>query len=140
MAGIGCFLYRKVSRMRNDQTRNRVGNMSWKMENRDGVAIRHCIQKLQAQSNRSKMLILLSDGKPLDCGCDHYAGRYAQSDVRKALQEARKIGIRSFCITVDPYGQDYLEEIYGPNGYLVITELMQLPSLLPKMYWRLTRS
>ena len=124
----------------NDQTRNRVGNMSWKMENRDGVAIRHCIQKLQEQSNRSKMLILLSDGKPLDCGCDHYAGRYAQSDVRKALQEARKMGIRSFCITVDPYGQDYLEEIYGPNGYLVITELMQLPSLLPKMYWRLTRS
>ena len=68
------------------------------------------------------MLILLSDGKPLDCGCDHYAGRYAQSDVRKLFQEARKMGIRSFCITVDPYGQDYLEEIYGPNGYLVITE------------------
>ena len=76
----------------NDQTRNRVGNMSWKMENRDGVAIRHCIQKLQAQSNRSKMLILLSDGKPLDCGCDHYAGRYAQSDVRKLFKKPEKWG------------------------------------------------
>ena len=124
----------------NTQTRNRVGNISWKMENRDGVAIRHCVQKLKKRSNRSKILILLSDGKPLDCGCDQYSGRYAQGDVKKALQEARQAGVRSFCITVDPYGQDYLEEIYGKFGYLVITQLTDLPYLLPKMYWRLTRS
>ena len=32
---------------------------------------------------------MLSDGKPLDCGCEQYSGPYAQNDVKKALQEAR---------------------------------------------------
>jgi len=76
-----------------DAARERIGAMSWKMENRDGAAIRHASGKLLRQPSRIKLLVLLSDGKPLDCGCDQYSDRYAQEDTRQALLEARKEGI-----------------------------------------------
>lgn len=123
----------------NDAMRERVGRMSWKMENRDGAAIRHATVKLSAVQARVKLLLLLSDGKPLDCGCDHYSDRYAQEDTRQALTEARKLGIHPFCITVDPLGQDYLKHMYGEAGYTVIDRVDALPSRLPLIYRRLTR-
>jgi nitric oxide reductase activation protein len=122
-----------------DQVRARIGRMSWKMENRDGAAIRHAAERLRRQPARVRLMILLSDGKPLDCGCDHYYDRYAQEDTRMALQEARALGVHPFCITVDPRGQDYLAEMYGEVGYLVIDRVEKLPEQLPLIYRRLTR-
>lgn len=117
----------------------RIGRISWKMENRDGAAIRHCTQKLAAAPQKVKLLLLLSDGKPLDCGCDHYADFYAQEDTRMALREARQQGIHPFCITVDPHGQEYLSRMYGEHGYIVIDRVEALPIQLPRIYRRLTR-
>ncbi len=122
-----------------DRVRERIGRMSWKMENRDGAAIRHAAQRLRDHPARVRLLILLSDGKPLDCGCDHYYDRYAQEDTRVALQEARAMGVHSFCITVDPRGQDYLEDMYGEVGFVVIDRVDRLPDRLPLIYRRLTR-
>ncbi len=122
-----------------DRVRARIGRMSWKMENRDGAAIRHASRRLMQQPARVHLLILLSDGKPLDCGCDHYYDRYAQEDTRMALTEARSLGVHPFCITVDPRGQDYLEEMYGEVGFMVIDRVDRLPARLPLIYRRLTR-
>jgi len=122
-----------------DRIRAPIGRMSWKMENRDGAAIRHAARRLQDHPARVHLLILLSDGKPLDCGCDHYYDRYAQEDTRVALQEARAMGVHPFCITVDPRGQDYLEDMYGQVGFLVIDRIERLPDRLPLIYRRLTR-
>jgi nitric oxide reductase NorD protein len=112
--------------------------MSWKMENRDGAAIRHCVEKMKSWPAQRKLLLLLSDGKPLDCGCPQYSDSYAQFDTKMALKEARQAGIQPFCITVDPYGQKYLADLYGANGYIVIERLSELPSKIPKIYHRLT--
>jgi len=122
-----------------DRVRSRVGRISWKMENRDGAAIRHAAQRLKDWPAKVRLLILLSDGKPLDCGCDHYYDRYAQEDTRVALREARAEGVHPFCITVDPRGQDYLEQMYGEVGFLVIDRVESLPERLPLIYRRLTR-
>lgn len=122
-----------------DTVRERIGRMSWKMENRDGAAIRHATHKLSQVPSRIKLLLLLSDGKPLDCGCDHYADAYAQDDTRRALQEARASGIHPFCITVDPGGSDYLGRLYGDTGFTVIDRVEALPKRLPRIYRRLTR-
>jgi nitric oxide reductase NorD protein len=122
-----------------EPARRRVGKMSWKMENRDGAAIRHCTRKLVSWPSRSRLLVLLSDGKPLDCGCSQYSDAYAQADTKAALQEARQLGVRAFCITVDPYGQDYLQSMYGKHGYTVIDRVDTLPQRLPRIYRRLTR-
>ena len=122
-----------------DAAAERVGRMSWKMENRDGAAIRHATWKLSQVKSRVKLLLLLSDGKPLDCGCDHYADAYAQDDTRRALQEARASGVHPFCITVDPGGADYLGRLYGETGFTVIDRVEALPQRLPRIYRRLTR-
>jgi nitric oxide reductase activation protein len=122
-----------------DRVAERIGRMSWKMENRDGAAIRHATWKLGAQKARVRLLILLSDGRPLDCGCDHYADRYAQEDTRQALREARQKGIHPFCITVDPQGQRYLGRMYGDGAYTVIDRVEKLPRRIPEIYRKLTR-
>lgn len=119
--------------------RERIGRISWKMENRDGAAIRHAVHRLSQDRARVKLLLLLSDGKPLDCGCDHYADRYAQEDTRAALAEARQAGVYPFCITVDPSGPAYLGAMYGEVGYTVIDRVERLPERLPLIYRRLTR-
>lgn len=122
-----------------DVARRRVARMGWKMENRDGAAIRHATRKLLAQPARTRLLILLSDGRPLDCGCEQYRDRYAQEDTRAALAEARQRGVRPFCITVDPTGPQYLDRVYGPGGYLVIDRVERLPERLTAAWRRLSR-
>ncbi len=120
-----------------DRARERVGRISFKMENRDGAAIRHATRKLMAEPARSRILFLLSDGKPLDCGCDHYYDRYAQEDTRVALREARKVGVHPFCVTVDPTGPAYLKKMYGDIGYCVIDRVDLLPARIVNVYKRL---
>lgn len=122
-----------------DVARRRVARLGWKMENRDGAAIRHATRRLLAQPARSRLLILLSDGRPLDCGCEQYRDRYAQEDTRAALAEARQRGLRPFCITVDPTGPQYLDRVYGPGGYLVIDRVERLPERLTEAWRRLSR-
>lgn len=122
-----------------DTVRSRVGGLRWKMENRDGAAIRHATKKLLGQAGRQRLLFLLSDGRPLDCGCDRYFDRYAQQDTRQALLEARKAGVHPFCLTVDPRGEDYLEGMYGRGAFTIVESVESLPVRLTTLYRRLTR-
>jgi nitric oxide reductase NorD protein len=118
--------------------RERIGRMGWKLENRDGAAIRHAVQRLTLAPSKTRLLILLSDGKPLDGGCADYNNHYAQMDTRMALIEARKAGVHPFCITVDPHARDYLRRMYGDNGYTIIDSVDDLPARLPALYRQLT--
>jgi hypothetical protein len=112
-----------------------IGSISPLWQNRDGAAIRHTLSKLANETAQTKILVLLSDGKPLD---DHYRGSYAYADVKKALSEARQLGIHPFCITVDREGAEYLPGMYGDVAYLVIDKVESLPEKLPRIYKRLT--
>jgi nitric oxide reductase activation protein len=114
----------------------RLGNLSWKMENRDGAAIRHVTEILTRGEGTTKILLILSDGRPLDCGCSLYHDAYAQSDTRAALMETKKKGIRPFCITVDSGGAEYLSSMYG-TSFAVIKQVEDVPVQLPKLYHRL---
>jgi nitric oxide reductase activation protein len=120
-----------------DSAARRVGRMSFKMENRDGAAVRHATTKLLAQPAHARLLVLLSDGKPLDCGCDRYHDRYAQEDTRMALREARRAGVRVYCVTVDPTGPRYLPRMYGDVAWTVIDRVDQLPERLARALQRL---
>jgi nitric oxide reductase NorD protein len=122
-----------------DTVRRRIGRMTHKMENRDGAAIRYAARKLLAQPASTRLLVLLSDGRPLDCGCDAYYDAYAQADTKVALRELRQQGIHPFCITVDPRARAYLKEMYGDVGFVVIDRAETLPQRLPAIYQRLTR-
>ena len=89
-------------------------------------------------TSQQKILLLLSDGKPLDCGDKYYFDAYAQADTRAALIEARESGITPFCITVDPYGQEYLPYMYGPHGFVSIANMNNFAQQLAKVYAAMT--
>ena len=90
-------------------------------------------------SSKRKILALISDGEPLDCGCSEYRDAYARADTKRALLEARQMGLIPFCITVDPYGGEYLDDMAGPGRYIVLDDSPRLPELLPKIIGRLMR-
>ncbi len=113
----------------------RIGAVTPLHQNRDGAAIRHATAKLLAREARIKLLVLLSDGKPLD---DGYADEYALEDTKRALREARMAGVNPFCITVDRDADDYLKRMYGDVNFLVIDRIAALPERLPRVYQRLT--
>jgi nitric oxide reductase NorD protein len=89
-----------------------------------GVAVRHLSRLLHRQKARHKLLVTLSDGRPDDHG-DEYRGRYGIEDTRRALLEAREKGIRSYCVTIDRHGADYLPQLYGPAHYSVIDDAQE---------------
>ena len=104
---------------------------------RMGAAIRHACSVLSATGAGSQLLVLLSDGKPNDL--DQYEGRYGIEDTRAAIIEARREGIRPFCVTIDEKASDYLPHLFGAGGFTVIRRPAELPGRLPGVYAQLTR-
>jgi nitric oxide reductase NorD protein len=115
--------------------KKRISAITDCFENRDGTAIRHTISKLRRRPERTKLLILLSDGKPVD---KEYSGTYAIEDTRLALKEARRYGIRTFCVTVDRAAAEYLPRMYSHSSWTVIDEVNKLPEKITRIYRMLT--
>jgi nitric oxide reductase activation protein len=105
------------------------------VQNRDGAAIRHALRRLSERAAKVKLLVMLSDGRPLD---DAYQEEYALEDTKAALREAKALGVHPFCITVDREARGYLERMYGDVCYLIIDRIESLPERLPRIYKALT--
>jgi len=116
-------------------TAKRLGGLSPRQQNRDGAAIRHAVAKLRAREAKTRILVLLSDGRPLD---GDYKDEYSLEDTKAALREARQQGIDPFCITIDREADSYLRRMYGDVRYTVIDRVESLPARLPRIYQRLT--
>jgi nitric oxide reductase NorD protein len=119
-----------------DATRRRIAGIEARDYTRMGVAVRHLCGLLVRQNTRHKLLVTLSDGRPDDYG-DEYRGRYGIEDTRRALLEAREKGIRSYCVTIDRHGADYLPQLYGPAHYSVIDDAKKLPQKIAEIYRKL---
>jgi hypothetical protein len=59
-------------------TAHRLGGLEPRQQNRDGAAIRHALAKLKAREEKTRILIILSDGRPLDAD---YKDEYALEDT-----------------------------------------------------------
>jgi nitric oxide reductase activation protein len=107
---------------------------------RMGPAIRHATKKLSAVAARTKVLIVVSDGYPQDkdYGPTRGDNAYGVHDTARALQEAERARIATFCVTVDPAGHDYLRTMCAEDRYLVIDDVRALPRELTKLYRGLT--
>ena len=103
---------------------------------RMGAAIRHSSDILCKQVAAKRLMLILTDGKPNDL--DKYEGRYGVEDTRKAILEAKQLGLIPFCITIDHKADDYLPYLFGRNGYVVVRDPGQLPHKLLALYARLT--
>jgi nitric oxide reductase activation protein len=116
-------------------TAYRLGGLVPRHQNRDGAAIRHATAKLLSREAKNRVLVLLSDGRPLD---DQYKDDYSLEDTKAALREARQRGVGAFCITIDRDAEKYLRRMYADARYCVIDRIEALPAKLPGIYRQLT--
>jgi nitric oxide reductase NorD protein len=116
-------------------TAYRMGGLAPRHQNRDGAAIRHAAAKLLTRAAKTRILVLLSDGRPLD---DQYKDDYALEDTKTALREARQRGVETFCVTIDRGAENYLRRMYADTQYCVIDRIEALPTKLPRIYRQLT--
>jgi len=119
-----------------EEIERRIGGITFQNNTRMGAAIRHAAAKLVRQESRTKLLIILTDGRPYDH--DYGDARYAREDVREALTEAKLVGITPFCITIDRDSESELKDLYGDVGYTIIDDVLSLPERMPNIYRRLT--
>ncbi len=117
------------------ETAHRLGGLAPRHQNRDGAAIRHTTAKLLTRGAKNRLLVLLSDGRPLD---DQYKDAYSLEDTKVALREARQRGVEPFCITIDREAEHYLRSMYADARYCVIDRVEALPAKLPRIYKQLT--
>ncbi len=114
----------------------RIGGINYQHNTRLGAAVRHAATRLMQQDARTRLLIVLSDGRPYDH--DYGDARYAREDTREALRQARLDGITPFCITIDRDSEAELRDLYGEVGYTIIDDVLSLPERMPAIYRRLT--
>ena len=119
-----------------DEVKQRIGGITFQNNTRLGAAIRHATAKLAKQEARTRLLIVLSDGRPYDH--DYGDARYAREDTREALKQAKNQGITPFCITIDRESEAELKDLYGDVGYTIIDDVLSLPERMPGIYRRLT--
>src|SRR5437764_4656142 len=118
------------------EVERRIGGINYQNNTRLGAAIRHAAAKLRTQDARTRLLIVLSDGRPYDH--DYGDARYAREDTREALRQVRLDGITPFCITIDRDSEAELRDLYGEVGYTIIDDVLTLPERMPAIYRRLT--
>lgn len=130
------YVFKDFDEKYSEETERRIGGITFQNNTRLGAAIRHAAHKLLRQESRTKLLIILTDGRPYDH--DYGDARYAREDVREALIEAKTHGITPFCITVDRESEAELRDLYGEVGYTIIDDVLSLPERIPNIYRRLT--
>jgi len=118
------------------EVEQRIGGINYQNNTRLGAAVRHAAAKLRGQEARTRLLIVLSDGRPYDH--DYGDARYAREDTREALRQARLDGITPFCVTIDRDSEAELRDLYGEVGYTIIDDVLSLPERMPAIYRRLT--
>ena len=123
-----------------DKVKRRIDRIAPLHPTRMGPAIRHSTSKLESLDARTKLMFLISDGRPQDRGYSREGveKEYAVHDTRMALDEARSKGINPFCLTVDRNGHDYLKTMMSEMGYEVLDDIHALPHRLLYLYRKLT--
>ncbi|HEY0458547.1 MAG TPA: VWA domain-containing protein [Pyrinomonadaceae bacterium] len=130
------YVVKDFSEKYSEEIERRIGGITFQNNTRLGAAIRHAAAKLLRQESRTKLLIILTDGRPYDH--DYGDARYAREDVREALTEAKMQGVTPFCITIDRESEAELRDLYGDVGYTIIDDVLSLPERMPNIYRRLT--
>lgn len=120
-----------------EEAKARLAGMEGAFSTRMGSALRHAGHYLSRRPSAKKLLLLLTDGEPSDVDVDDPL--YLRADARQAVEELAGRGVATHCITLDPRADEYVADIFGPNGYAVIDRIERLPERLPQLFMALTR-
>lgn len=119
-----------------DIAKGRLAGMVGGFSTRMGAALRHAGMHLLHQPQRRKLLILVTDGEPADI--DERDPQYLRHDAKKAVEELAARAVHTFCLTLDPQADRYVERIFGANGYTIVDRVERLPERLPALFVELT--
>ena len=119
-------------------TINRVLSAHPSSSTRIGAALRHSAFRLSHVEARQRLVILITDGKPMDTGYDPNT-RYAQHDVRMACEESRRLDIHTFCISTEENSRADMEIMFPDRRFAILPDIRDLPRVLPGLYIRLTQ-
>ncbi|XTI73303.1 nitric oxide reductase activation protein NorD [Acidithiobacillus sp. AC3] len=121
-----------------EKVKGRLAGMTGKLSTRMGAALRHTGHLMEQYPSQKKLLILLTDGEPADN--DVRDPQYLRFDTKRAVEELARKGIRTFCLSLDPYADEYVSRIFGQRNYLVLDHVDSLPLKLPQLYVSMTKS
>jgi nitric oxide reductase NorD protein len=112
--------------------RARLGALVPQGYTRIGPALRHAAQALARRPAKDRLLLLLTDGKPTDY--DRYEGRHGIADVRQAVREADRLGVRVHALAIDRAARDDLPAMVGPGRFHALRDAADLPRALVSVY------
>ena len=121
----------------NDLAKARLAGMQGQLSTRMGAAIRHAVTALKAQRSQKKLLLVITDGEPADV--DVRDPHYLKHDTKKAVEAARRQGVSTYCMSLDPRADRYVGHIFGARNHMVVDKVERLPEKLPVLYAGLTR-
>lgn len=118
-----------------DEVKARLAGMRGILSTRMGTALRHAGHYLALRGTEKKLLLLLTDGEPSDIDVDD--PEYLHADAHKAVEELAGQGVATFCLSLDPRADRYVERIFG-HRHMVLDRIERLPERLPRLYMELT--
>jgi hypothetical protein len=118
------------------EVKARLAGMQGGLSTRMGAAMRHAGHHLLRQPERRKLLLLVTDGEPADI--DERDPQHLRHDTRKAVDELYSKGILTYCLTLDPDADNYVNRIFGANNYTIVDHVDRLPEKLPTLFASLT--
>jgi hypothetical protein len=119
-----------------ERARSRLAGMTGQLSTRMGTALRHAGHFLRFRRAARKLILLVTDGEPHDI--DVHDRKYLVFDAKRAVEEQTRLGITTFCMSLDADADEYVTRIFGARNYLVLDHLRRLPEKLPLLYMRLT--
>lgn len=102
---------------------------------RIGAALRHATAMMDRAGAREKLLLFVSDGKPIDY--DRYEGRYGIADVAMAVREAKARHVKVFGLAIEKEAKRHLAQMLGAGNYRVLPRTDDLPDVMAEVFVRL---
>jgi nitric oxide reductase NorD protein len=119
-----------------DEAKSRLAGMKGGLSTRMGAALRHAGHHLMKQSERRKLILLVTDGEPADI--DEHDPQHLRHDAKKAVEDLSMKGVYTYCLTLDPNADRYVSRIFGENNYSIVDNVTRLPERLPNVFAALT--
>ena len=118
------------------EAKARLAGLSGSYSTRMGAAIRHASSLLAQRSERKKLIFVVTDGEPADN--DVRDPQYLRADTKKAVEQAGRLGVNCYALSLDPYADQYVSSIFGAGRFTVLDHVERLPEKLPMLYLGLT--
>ncbi len=130
------YRFKDFSQKFDDDVKARLAGMRGGLSTRMGAALRHAGHHLLQQPERRKLVLLITDGAPADI--DERDPQHLRHDTRKAVDDLHTRGVMTYCLTLDPNADAYVQRIFGLNHYTVVDHVQRLPEKLPTLFASLT--